>query len=112
MYKEFERVYSQIKSEATNSESPILERWVQFFAIISEYLMDTENRDVVMKLEKFEDYCRSLNLRKMADEIQVYTKLISSSKVIEQSKDRFSKTAFLDVFNEESKKIVLEYLEN
>lgn len=61
-------------------------------------------------MEKLEEYCRVNNFMKMEEEITLYRRLISSTRTINQFTNKIKQTAFMDIYDNQSKKVVIEYL--
>ena len=47
----------------------------------------------------------------MAEEISLYQKLIASKRTVDNLQEKFKQTAFIDVFNEESKRMIFDYFD-
>lgn len=110
-YIEFKNIAKQIKENITSAKAPILKIWSKFFSILSKYLDELGNQNILKELKELEIECKKKNFRKMAEEIILYQRLISSTSTTKRFEDRFQQTAFMDVFNEQSKKMVIEYLD-
>ena len=48
----------------------------------------------------------------MEEEIKMYHRLISSTKTINQFTDKIKQTAFMDMYDKESRRMAMEYLES
>ncbi len=111
-YDEFQNIVDKIKKIKIESEIPVLKPWVDLFVLLQSYLEKPEDQNLVSKFSSLEGWCTKNNFRKMAEEVKLYRKLITSTKTLESFSERFKQTAFLDIYNNQSKKLVLEYLEN
>jgi hypothetical protein len=109
---EFLNIVMNMRNKNEEIKVPILQLWLEIFILLEEYISDSTDSKTVQKLVELEGKCRKNNLKKVAEEIQLYRVLISSTKTIEQSENRFSSSAFIDIFNEQSKKIVMEYFKD
>ena len=108
----FLEIVEKMKNRNDEIKVPILKIWLEFFILLEEYVSDTTNLQTLHKLVKLEERCKDNNLKKMVEEIQLYRTLISSTKAIEKTENKFQQAAFLDVFNEQQKKVVMEYLQD
>jgi hypothetical protein len=107
----FLEIVEKMKNKKEEIRIPILQIWLEFFILLEEHISDPLNPQTLQKLVRLEERCFDNNLKKMVDEIQLYRTLISSTKAIEKTKNKFQQIAFLDVFNEQQKKLVLEYFQ-
>lgn len=110
-FTKFKKTAEDVRKKTTDEKAPILQIWSDFFTLLSKYLEEPSNLKILEELKNLEIKCSQKNFRKMAEEIKLYQKLISSSRTIKKFEDRFQQTAFMDVFNEQSKKMVIEYLD-
>jgi hypothetical protein len=110
--RKFLEIVEKMKEYEEEIKVPILKIWLEFFALLEEYLSDPANPQTLQKLVKLEERCFDNKLKGMVEEIQLYRTLISSTKVIEKTENKFQQVAFHDVFNEQQKKIVLEYFKD
>ncbi len=110
-YEEFSKITEKIQLKLESTRTPILKLWIEVFSLIQKHILNPNDKKILSELNKLELYCVKNNLRKMEKEIKLYKNLILSSHAIEESKKRFQQSAFLDVFNEQSKNLVVEYLE-
>ncbi len=110
--KKFLEIVEKMKNKKEKIRVPILKIWLEFFTLLEEHVSDPKNPQTLRKLEKLEERCTDKNLNRMVEEIQLYQTLISSTRVIEKTENKFQQVAFLDVFNEQQKKIVMEYLQD
>ena len=62
-------------------------------------------------MEKLEEYYRENNFMKMEEEIKLYHRLISSTRTISQFTEKIRQVAFMDIYDKESKRMAIEYLE-
>jgi hypothetical protein len=109
--KKFLEIVEKMKNRKEEIRVPILKTWLEFFALLEEHVSDPTNPLILQKLVKLEERCKDNNLKRMAEEIKLYRTLISSTRVIEKTENKFQQVAFLDVFTEQQKKIVLEYFQ-
>ncbi len=107
----FIEIVENMKAKTEDIRVPILKIWLEFFTLLEEYISDPINTQTLHKLIELEERCRNDNLKKMVEEIQLYRTLISSTKVIEKTESKFQQVAFIDVFNEQQKRIVVEYFQ-
>jgi hypothetical protein len=109
--EKFTEIVQNIRNKKEEIREPILKIWLEFFILLEEYISNPSNTKTLQKLRDLEESCKNNNLKKMVEEIMLYQKLISSTRAIERSENKFQKTAFMDVFNDQSKKIVMDYLQ-
>ena len=110
-FTEFKKTAENVRKKTTDEKAPILQIWSDFFTLLSKYLEEPNNLTILEELKNLEIKCSQRNFRKTANEIKLYQKLISSTRTIKKFEDRFQQTAFMDVFNEQSKKMIIEYLD-
>ena len=110
-HEKFKKIVNRINKATTETKAPILKIWRDFFLLLEEYINNPEKLEVQNKLEKLEEYCRENNFIKMEEEIKLYHRLISSTRTINQFTNKIKQTAFMDMYDNESKRMVLEYLE-
>lgn len=108
----FLNIVENMKDKAKEIRVPILKIWLEFFILLEEYISNPTNPQTLQKLIALEERCRDNNLKKMVEEIQLYRTLMSSTRVIEKTENKFQQVAFLDVFTEQQKKIVMEYFQD
>ncbi|MHA1202939.1 MAG: hypothetical protein ACTSQ4_10520 [Candidatus Heimdallarchaeaceae archaeon] len=111
-YDKFKEIVNRIVRETTETKAPILKIWRDFYVLLDTYLDDPNNKDIVEELVRLEEYCRKNNFVKMEEEIQMYHRLISSTKTINKFSDKFKQTAFMDIFDIESKRMAIEFLDS
>ena len=111
-YDEFEKITSKIQLKLKETRTPILKVWIEAFVLILQHIQDPNDKNILADLSKLEVYCTENNLKKMEKEIKLYKNLILSNLAIKESKKRFQQAAFIDVFNEQSKSLVIEHLES
>ncbi len=107
----FHRSVDIFVNHTLDTKEPILKIWREIFILLAKYLRNPKDQTVVAELYKLEKHCKDHNFNKIAEEINIYHRLIISKRAISNLEERFKQTAFIDVFNEESKKLVLEYLD-
>ena len=110
-YDEFAKITNKIQSKLKETRTPILKVWIEVFILIQRHIQDPNDKNILTELNKLENYCVESNLKKMEKEIKLYKNLILSNLAIKESKKRFQQAAFIDVFNEQSKNLVIEHLE-
>jgi len=110
-YEKFKEITIKLKEETTDTKTPILKIWRDFFVLLNEYIENPNKNEVVTELKKLVIYCKESNFIKMSEEIQIYHRLISSARTISQFSQKVKQTVFLDIYDNQSKKMVLEYLE-
>ena len=49
---------------------------------------------------------------KMEEKIELFHRLISSTRTINQFTDKIKQTAFMDMYDKESRRMAMEYLES
>ena len=111
-FKEFNNILVKVQNQLKNVDTPILELWIKLFELLSKYIENPSDTDLLEDFDKLANYCRNNNFIKMAEEVDLYQKLILSSKTIDVFVDRFQQTAFMDIYTRQSKKMVLEYIES
>ena len=111
-YGEFAKITNKIQSKLKETRTPILKVWIEVFILIQRHIQDPNDKNILTELNKLENYCVESNLKKMEKEIKLYKNLILSNLAIKESKKRFQQAAFIDVFNEQSKNLVIEHLES
>lgn len=82
------------------------------FYSLSEYIDDPENKEVTAKMTGLENHCQENNFIKMEEEIKLYHRLISSARTINQFTDKIKQTIFLDMYDKESRRMAMEYLDS
>ncbi|NPD89165.1 MAG: hypothetical protein HGN29_10600 [Asgard group archaeon] len=107
----FLEIVKNMKDKTEEIRVPVLKIWLEFFVLLEEYISNPANPQTLQELRALEERCGNNNLKKIVEEIQLYRTLISSTKVIEKTENKFQQVAFLDVFNEQQKKIVMEYFQ-
>jgi tetratricopeptide (TPR) repeat protein len=110
-YKKFREIVNKIIRETIDTKAPILKLWRDFYVLLKNYLDEPDNKDVVEELVRLEEYCRRNNFIKMEEEIKMYHRLISSTRTIDQFTDKIKQTAFMDMYDKESRRMAIEYLE-
>jgi len=110
-YEEFAKITNKIQLELEETRTPILRVWIEVFGLIQQHILNPNDKNILVELNRLEMYCVENNLRKMEKEIKLYKNLILSNLAIKESKKRFQQAAFIDVFNEQSKNLVIEHLE-
>ena len=110
-YEKFKEITIKLKEGTTDTKAPILKIWRDFFVLLNEYIENPDKNEVVTELEKLILHCKESNFIKMSEEIQMYHRLISSTRTISQFSQKVKQTVFLDIYDNQSKKMVLEYLE-
>ncbi len=111
-YNEFYKIVKRLKTKKNSAKTPILKIWIEFLILIEQYLINPKDVNIPRKLNELEELCRNNNFKKMSEEIKLYIRLITSSKTFKSSKDRFKQTAFMDVFSDQQKEMVMRILEN
>ncbi|MBW2004608.1 MAG: hypothetical protein JRI72_08335 [Deltaproteobacteria bacterium] len=111
-YRRFKEIVIKIEKETTDTKAPILIIWKNFFALLNEYIENPDKKAIIQELEELSSYCTKNNFIKLGEEIQMYQRLISSTRTISQFTDKIQRTVFMDIYDNQSKKMVLEYLEN
>ena len=110
-YKKFNEIVNQINEETTNTKAPIIKIWRDVFTLLSEYINNPENEEIAAKMTKLENYCSENNFNKMEEEIKLYHRLILSTRTLNQFTDKIKQTAFMDMYDKESRRMAMEYLE-
>jgi len=110
-FEKFKQIAKSVRASVTDTKVPLIHIWNRFFKLLSKYLEEPNNKTIVKDLIELEKQCEENNFLKLADEVKMYYKLISSSRTIKSFEDRFKQTAFIDVLNEQSKTMVLAYLD-
>lgn len=110
-FDEFTKIVTKIMKNRDKADTPILFSWIRLFELLNKYLLEQDIRNVVGELVSLENQCRENNFHKMADEVILYQKLITSTRTLENFRERFNQTAFIDIYNNQSKEMVMEYLE-
>ena len=111
-YTEFKNLVEKIKNTEFNSEIPILKLWVDLLVLLNQYLENPNDDTLFDRFNSLEYICKENNFRRMLDEVRLYRLLIKSTKTVNDFSERFKQTAFIDVYNNQSKRIVYEYLES
>lgn len=107
-YQKFDEILRNFTKETARSKEPILSIWKDIFSLLSKYINDPSDATIAVELSKLEEMCRNKTFNKIAEEINFYQKLVASKKTISSFTDKFRHTAFMDIFNEESKRMVLD----
>ena len=110
-FKEFKEISERIRKVKNKADTPITKYWIDLFGLLKTYLTNPDDRSIIDKFESLKAECKKNNFLKMSEEVNLYQKLISSTKAFEHFKDRFNQTAFIDIYNSQSRKLVLENLE-
>jgi tetratricopeptide (TPR) repeat protein len=111
-YDKFREIVNKIVRETTETKAPILKIWRDFYVLLRNYLDESDNKNVIEGLVKLEEHCRRNNFFKMGEEIKMYHRLISFSRTINQFTDKIKQTAFMDMYDKESRRMAMEYLES
>ena len=109
-YEKFREIVNKIIRETTDTKAPILKIWRDFYVLLKNYLDEPDSKEVVEELIMLEEHCRRNNFIKMEEEIKMYHRLISSTRTINQFTDKIKQTAFMDMYDKESRSIAMEYL--
>ena len=80
--------------------------------LVEQYLENPTDNIAITKMIELEEFCRKKNFMKISEEIKLYHGLITSSKTIKNFKEKFKLASFMDVFSDQSKEIVMQYLES
>jgi tetratricopeptide (TPR) repeat protein len=111
-YNEFSKIVDKLKTTEDSAKIPILKIWIEFLILVEKYLEDPTDDTIIAKIIDLEEVCRKKNFMKMSEEIKLYHRLITSSKTIKNFKEKFKLASFMDVFSDQSKEMVMQYLEN
>jgi len=111
-YDEFNKLVYKLKATKNSVKTPILRIWIEFLVLVEQYLDNPTDDNTIRKINELEEICKRNNFKKMSEEIKLYQRLITSSKTIKSFKEKFKQTAFIDVFSDQSKEIVINYLES
>lgn len=111
-YDKFRKIVNKIVRETTETKAPILKIWRDFYVLLSNYIDDSDNKNVIEALVKLQEHCRNNNFIKMEEEIKMYHKIILYSETINQFTDKIKQTAFMDMYDKESRRMAMEYLES
>lgn len=111
-YDEFSKIVNRIKKTEESAKIPILKIWIEFLILVEQYLENPTDNIAITKMIELEEFCRKKNFMKISEEIKLYHGLITSSKTIKNFKEKFKLASFMDVFSDQSKEIVMQYLES
>ena len=109
-FEEFNKIVLKIKNQKKNADTPILELWIKLFELLSKYIENPSDRNLITNFEELENYCKSNNFIIMAEEVNLYQKFILSSKTIDVFVNKFQQTAFMDIYT--SKRISITGITN
>ncbi|MHA1224644.1 MAG: hypothetical protein ACTSSG_14480 [Candidatus Heimdallarchaeaceae archaeon] len=109
-FKEFKELTKKINRNTNSLKPLIIQIWGRLFTLLSKYIDDQRDQETILRLIDLQEKCKENNYKKMEHEIELYIRLISSRKAIDDHKNRFRQTAFYDIFSEESKKVIVDYL--
>jgi hypothetical protein len=110
-FNKFHSLVDVFVDRPLDTKEPILKIWREIFILLANYLRNPKDQSIVTELNNLKKHCENRNFNKIAEEINIYQRLIMSKRTISNLEERFKQTAFIDVFNEESKRLVLEYLD-
>ncbi|MBY8999289.1 MAG: hypothetical protein KGD64_00030 [Candidatus Heimdallarchaeota archaeon] len=111
-YEKFKEITLRINTETNETKAPIIRIWRDFFLLLEKYIENPDNKEVQDKLVDLAKYCKENNFIKMEEEIELYHRLISSTRTINQFTKKIKQTAFMDMYDKESKRMAIEYLES
>ncbi len=111
-FREFKSIVKQMENKEKEADTPVLILWIKLYRLLFEYLEDPGNKVILSEFRKLESYCKKNNFIKMSEEINLYFKLITSTKTINNLTQKFQQTAFTDIYNKQSKRMVVEYLDS
>ena len=110
-FEQFNKIVEGIMRIKDKADTPILLMWVRLFELLNEYISEEGSKNLHDEFSELEIQARKNNFHKMADEVVLYQKLISSSRTLSDSRERFKETVLYDIYDKNSQKMVLEYLE-
>jgi len=102
-WNNFREMVKKIEQEEGIEENSILHPWIKLFSLLLKYLDNPSDETIKLELNKLKEVCRIKNNYKMVNNIEMYQKLCSTYSTIEQLKERFSQTAFIDIFEDANK---------
>jgi hypothetical protein len=110
-FKNFNTIVEKLNAQVNKADTPFLQLWIKLFNLLNHFLDDPKDSEIITEVQNLEDYCRASKFFKMADEVNFYWKLLKSSLTLEAQSSRFQQTAFLDIYNKQSRKMALEILD-
>jgi hypothetical protein len=110
-FKNFSIAVQRLNAQNDKAETPILQIWIQLFNLLNQFLENPEDTQTITEIQNLENYCRSSKFFKMAEEINLYWVLLKSSLTVEAQSNRFQQTAFVDLYNQQSRKMVIDILD-
>jgi len=110
-FKNFKTIVKKLNTQTIKADTPFLQIWIKLFNLLNQFLGNPENSELITDIQKLENHCKTSKFFKMADEVNFYWKLLKSSLTLEAQSDRFQQTAFLDLYNQQSRKMVIEILD-
>ncbi len=110
-HDKFKELVKEIDEKTTDTKTPILKIWRDFFILLSKYIDNLNSKETTTNLEELADLCRNNNFIRMEEEIRLYHRLIASTNTINKFTEKIRQTAFMDIYDKQSKDMVLEYLE-
>ncbi len=110
-FKNFKIIVKKLNAQTSSADTPLLQNWLKLFNLLSKFLDDPKDSKLITDVQNLEIHCRKNKFFKMADEVNFYWKLLKSSLTLDAQKNRFQQTAFLDLYNRQSRKMVLEILD-
>jgi len=111
-FEEFAEVVVKISEQEDQADTPVLKLWIKLFKLLKRYLENPANKDILEEFSDLVTFCKSNNFINMAEEVNLFLKLITSTKAIDSLTDKFQQTAFTDIYNKQSKQMVVEFLDS
>ncbi|MHA1302537.1 MAG: hypothetical protein ACTSPI_02400 [Candidatus Heimdallarchaeaceae archaeon] len=112
VFKDFHSILNEVREDIEKTEIVFLKLLFELYDIIDFYLKDREeNKEKALnKLTTLEKSCNEKNMFKLTDEIEMYKTLISSKVLADKYEEQFKYVAYYNIYEEESKKAVLDFL--
>ena len=110
-FEKFNNIVERLNEQINKADTPFLLLWVQLFSLLSQFLEYPDNTNLIVEIQGLENHCRDNKFFKMADEINLYWKILQTSITVETQRDRFQQTAFLDLYDIQSREMVIEILD-
>lgn len=111
-FEEFREVVLKISAQEDQADTPVLKLWIKLFKLLKRYLENPANKEVLEEFGDLAIFCKNNNFIKMAEEVNLFLKLITSTKAIDSLVDKFQQTAFADIYDKQSKQMVVEFLDS
>lgn len=110
-FEKFQQIIKKLETPSSEEQDPTIIIWKEVFSLLLEYIKKPSKKNIQSELNKLIERCKKNNYRRMVEEISLYHKLISSKRTVDNVQEKFKQTAFMDVFSDESKSMLFDFLD-